>query len=853
MRLRAPTSARMLPVVLVVALAASLLVAAPAPADAQAVACPEIMPVSEVAVGAEGTGYTVDEGTTPEPFTVEVIGVLDDGIAAGIDMIVVEADSEALADVGSIWAGISGSPVYIDGRLVGALAYGLTVGPSLVGGLTPAEHMAALLDREAVPAPVEAPREVPLPPAMREHIARDTDLSADSVATLSPLPVPVAVTGLGKSRQDWLSERFEEEEPNALLVGGPPGPTGSSAAESDDSETIDAGGNVGVGLSYGDVSMVGIGTTTMVCDDLAVVFGHPFFWDGRTGMSLHPATAVDVIFEPLGASYKLANTGPPVGTVDIDGRAGVRGRLGEEPESATITSSITNEDERRTATGRTDVFFTDMLPEVVMSHLWANYDVKVHDDVGYEGTTDVAWRIDGEAADGSAWRLERTNRHADPADLATASIVEIYEILHLLQNNEFEEVEVASVDYTGSSVGALRRAEIIVEDVEISTDGVTWDALGETALVVAPGRDVLLRVPLRRHQQGERVVELALQVPFTASGAVGQLVISGGSLSNDECLFAPELCGQQPGARIDSFGELLESVRSRPRNDEVVARLQLQLYSMEPVTGEPTTEPLPGQEPVPGGEPDPGEDPVPAEPVPDEPLGDEGGSTFVPLSLPIVTRTTRVAEVVAGQALAPLEVTNGCPNAPAFSDVGDGSAHSLAIGCAGAIGITRGVDADPPRFEPTLPVTRAQAAGLIARALRVAGYVLPEGTASGFADVAESVHAEDIDALAAAGIVSGRTAEVFAPGERVRRDQVAALLVRSVQWAQDRSIDPGRTDRFPDVPASNAHVEAIASAADIGLVQGLPSGRFAPAQGTRRDQMASLLLRLVDFLNASPR
>jgi SpoIVB peptidase S55 len=89
-----------------------------------------------------GTGYTISSGTTPKPFTARVIGVLKDGIAPGLDMIIVETDSPAIRDAGGIWAGMSGSPVYTsDGRLLGAVAYGLSGAPSRIGGITPAEEM----------------------------------------------------------------------------------------------------------------------------------------------------------------------------------------------------------------------------------------------------------------------------------------------------------------------------------------------------------------------------------------------------------------------------------------------------------------------------------------------------------------------------------------------------------------------------------------------------------------------------------------------------------------------------------------------------------------------------------------
>jgi hypothetical protein len=114
------------------------------PAEAQVppegpIDCPDVMPVSEITDGMLGTGWTVSEGRDPEPFDAEVLGVLPDAIAPGRDMIVVDTSSPAITEAGGIWFGMSGSPVYHDGRLMGALAFGLSFGPSSIAGLTPAE------------------------------------------------------------------------------------------------------------------------------------------------------------------------------------------------------------------------------------------------------------------------------------------------------------------------------------------------------------------------------------------------------------------------------------------------------------------------------------------------------------------------------------------------------------------------------------------------------------------------------------------------------------------------------------------------------------------------------------------
>ena len=104
--------------------------------------CAQPFPIADLEGEDPVEGLTVSKGTTPEPFTGEVVGVLQDGIAPGLDMVIMDLSSPEIDRVGGIWAGMSGSPVYADdGRLIGAVAYGLAFGASPVAGITPFEDM----------------------------------------------------------------------------------------------------------------------------------------------------------------------------------------------------------------------------------------------------------------------------------------------------------------------------------------------------------------------------------------------------------------------------------------------------------------------------------------------------------------------------------------------------------------------------------------------------------------------------------------------------------------------------------------------------------------------------------------
>ncbi len=110
--------------------------------------CAVAYPIAELTAGQAVNGLTVTQGVTPTPFTGEVLGVLKDGVLPGIDLVMARLDSTTIQDVGGIWQGMSGSPVYAeDGRLIGAVAYGFSFGPSPVAGITPFSQMQTSLNR----------------------------------------------------------------------------------------------------------------------------------------------------------------------------------------------------------------------------------------------------------------------------------------------------------------------------------------------------------------------------------------------------------------------------------------------------------------------------------------------------------------------------------------------------------------------------------------------------------------------------------------------------------------------------------------------------------------------------------
>lgn len=297
--------------------------AAAKPAGVPSDPCPAPYPVAELENGMVATGITVERGVNADEFTATIVGVIDDGIAPDVDMIIAETDSPAIERAGGIWAGMSGSPVYApDGRLIGAVAYGLSAAPSNIAGITPAAAMEELLLRPAA-GPTAATSTVSLPSALQQELVGSGAASVtEAKSGLRRLPTPVAVSGVSNDRIGAFGERLATHIPGARAYRASAASPTSSSSVAD----IFPGSNFAAAISYGDLTAAGIGTTTAVCDgDRALAFGHPFLWSGRSSMSVHPASAVYVQRDNTFGSFKLAN---PQGVVGRSTRIGWRASEG---------------------------------------------------------------------------------------------------------------------------------------------------------------------------------------------------------------------------------------------------------------------------------------------------------------------------------------------------------------------------------------------------------------------------------------------------------------------------------------------------------------------------------------------
>lgn len=528
------------------------------------------MPVADVTPGMTGTGLTAVSGDTPESFDVEILGVLNDAIVPGVDLIMVEGSGPLIDETGGIAAGFSGSPVTVGGKLLGAISYGFYFADQRIAGVTPAEQMIPLFDRPEL-ASARPESTIELTPRLRTAVAAELGVQQSVLpSSMERLPAPVTVSGLGSRAMTAMQNQADERGTGLVLYRG--GSASPPSPADPDPPPLEPGQPFATVLSYGDVTFAGIGTTTAVCGNLLLGWGHPFFWQGDMALGLHNADVITVVEDPSHAfgPFKLANLAEAHGVVDQDRIAGLRGIEGATPANLIpITSHFENRDLGSSRDGETTAitqggvagFFNRQFGASFFSlvHTMSNID-SVFDE-WWDGTSIVEWTIEGTRKNGSPFQLEFDNMYWDNYYLSWYTASRLSRQVGRIGDNpraSFDGIEVDAVHIEGEVTAEKLTANII--GIE-SSSSLQPAMTARNRVRVRAGSTLSLRVILKTAAGAEESVDLDIEIPNRASGQ-GPLVARG------YCYFGG-YCPAPSFIDSENLAELLHSYRNQPRNNEV--------------------------------------------------------------------------------------------------------------------------------------------------------------------------------------------------------------------------------------------------------------------------------------------
>ena len=321
---------------------------APAPKAA------ELFPLEDLRPGMKGTARTVFAGSETQEFNVEILGILP-GFPGPRQSAIIAKLSGANVEKTGVFAGMSGSPVYIDGKIVGAIAFSFPFSKEPIAGITPIKQMIDLFNKGTENIKPKEPRVVSfsqlagtdwkpnLPKPAVSSVSLLAPVSAGSPLMpllgqqMTPIATPLVFTGIS---QESLSMFAPQLVANGLLpVSGAGGSAPITPLAEVNGNTFPAGSSISVQLVRGDYSLAAAGTVTMRDGDRIYAFGHPFLSLGASDMPMTEASVVTVISN-VNNSFKLAVPGRMVGAISQDRASGIFGLLRQAPKMIPVKVNL---------------------------------------------------------------------------------------------------------------------------------------------------------------------------------------------------------------------------------------------------------------------------------------------------------------------------------------------------------------------------------------------------------------------------------------------------------------------------------------------------------------------------------
>ena len=302
-------------------------------------------PLSQVKRGLKGTAWTVFEGTVPEPMEVEILGVLRGSRGPGRDLILARLHG-AKPEYTGVVAGMSGSPVYVEGKLLGALSYRIgQFSKDPIAGITPIEQMLEVRDLPLQTGLLSAKSESPhLAPEARPDMGHP-DFRSDSAGgveggglTFSAMETPLLMSGFQPEAIRVWKERVAGTGLDVVSAGGAAG-----GADGGDFGPIVPGSAVSLELMRGDLEIAATCTVTYIDPKQLLACGHPVLQAGEVSLPMTSTDVVATLASPLNA-FKIVNTGNTIGAFTEDRDAAIRGELGAKARMIPVSIAVTGTD-----------------------------------------------------------------------------------------------------------------------------------------------------------------------------------------------------------------------------------------------------------------------------------------------------------------------------------------------------------------------------------------------------------------------------------------------------------------------------------------------------------------------------
>ncbi|MBV9124322.1 MAG: SpoIVB peptidase S55, partial [Planctomycetes bacterium] len=456
--------------------------------------------VDDLQVGMKGQGRTVLKGTRIETFEAEVLGVMKN-TSPGRDMVLCRLSGLNLEQTGVI-AGMSGSPVYINGKLLGAVAYAWPFGKEPIAGVTPFSQMHGYVEsyerrdlveegskptRVGLRTPVTADGHTYDTVTVAQSATDTTPTAADGL-WMAPLCTPLAATGFTPHSLALLRERCGTTGMLPMAGGG----ASARIAAAEKNTPLEPGGPLAVALVTGDFDLSGIGTVTHIEGNRVYGWGHPFFSLGTCEFPLMTGY-IHTIYPRQNISFKMGSPLRTVGVINADVSTCIAGWLDRKPDLLPVGMTITREADAGAHTFHVEVVRQPALVAPLVYTVLTN-SVDMEGDLPEELTATMTARIEVEGRPPVVLHDTFSGSGYSGGHAPQALYTPVAAVVNLLTYNSYKPIRIRRIDCETHILPGRRTADI--EAIELDSETYSPGETLKATVFVRPYKGLPQRLPV---------------------------------------------------------------------------------------------------------------------------------------------------------------------------------------------------------------------------------------------------------------------------------------------------------------------------------------------------------------------
>ena len=514
----------------------------------------EIMPLEEISPGMQGVGKTVLKGTKIEEFAVEIVSILEKQ-NLDQDLILVKTSGDVIERTGGIASGMSGSPVYVEGKLIGAIGYGWQMANHKIGMVTPIESMLNIFDLEQEKPAQDIMLDTPIEVSGKTYNqikfkTAESENEDPHALVAKPVTTPLLVNGITGRAKDKLAEKLSDYDLKPVKSGG-------LATEVKDI-TLKPGSAVAVQLVRGDINVSAIGTLTYRDGNKLLGFGHPFLSKGNANYLLSSAY-IHKMITSIKMPFKIGSPAQLKGIVTQDRSAGIAGRVGKFPNIVPLEIEVVDHDLDRKKTFNLQIIRDEkLLPQLASVAVLQAVDGTI--DRKGAGSAKIDLEIVGSDLPDKV--LSRKNLYYSSNDIAANSIGDFVQVLSLLTTNPFKEVNMANIKL---------KVEVNKEPKVALLEEVNLDKTK-----VKPGEEITAEIKFRPYRKELITKNVTLKVPNDIQERNLEFYVLSGQDANLEQLTSQSQTGDSnfQTNNIQNLEELIKIYQELKQNNQLVVQLK---------------------------------------------------------------------------------------------------------------------------------------------------------------------------------------------------------------------------------------------------------------------------------------